>query len=361
MSYPFTDGLDFVRNAWYVAGWSHDFTRALAARRYLDEAVVMYRTASGEVSALADRCAHRAYPLSLGSLSGDQVVCGYHGFTYEAGGCCTRIPSQAHVPASYAVRRYPTLERAGIVWIWMGRAEDADESSMPDLFELGLTDPAFHHAVGDTSFCKNRYQLTHENLLDLSHIGFLHPGSIGTPHVTEHPVETRAHDRIVEATRLIANDEMTIFHKHTIGRTGRMDRTTRSVFMAPSAHVTHVTMVAPGTTARLGEPGYFSEFKINHLITPVSKSETLYFWAFNRTAMTDDDTTAFFRNALRNVFDQDRVALEMQEKSLTEDPGFSERSCKADEASIKARRLLEKLMREEREARVAVVSGKFQS
>ena len=47
---------------------------------------------------LDDRCPHRAAPLSMGTLDGDQVVCPYHGFTYAADGTCVRVPSQRNVP-----------------------------------------------------------------------------------------------------------------------------------------------------------------------------------------------------------------------------------------------------------------------
>ena len=95
--YPFGPGLDYVRNGWYAAGWSGDFGEALLTRTFLDEPVVLYRTSAGEAVALADRCAHRAYPLSLGTRLGDTVRCGYHGFTYDGHGRCVAIPSQQHV------------------------------------------------------------------------------------------------------------------------------------------------------------------------------------------------------------------------------------------------------------------------
>jgi len=348
--YPFDADLDYVRNAWYVAGWSADFGAELVARRYLDEPVVVYRSTSGTPVALADRCAHRAYPLSAGTRDGDTLVCGYHGFAYDCTGKCVAIPSQPHVPAAYGVRSYPTLERAGIVWIWMGDAAGADAALLPDLTELGFTDPNFHSASGGTKFVQCRYELLNENLLDLSHIGFLHPGSIGTPHVGQFPVVTSADATVVEATRTIYNDEGTPFHAAAVGIEGRMDRTTRSVFFAPGAHVTHVTMVAPGSGAAHGTPGYFGEFKIVHLITPSSAHETYYFWAFNRTARTDETTSAYMRDAFDHVFGQDSAALERQELRLRDDPSFRELSCKADEAPLKARRLLAGMMLSEKSA-----------
>jgi phenylpropionate dioxygenase-like ring-hydroxylating dioxygenase large terminal subunit len=346
--YPFEDGLDYVRNGWYAAGWSRDFGYELLARTFLDEPVILYRTIGGEPVALADRCAHRAYPLSLGTRIGDTLRCGYHGFSYDSEGRCVAIPAQERVPPAYGVRRYPTIERGGLVFIWMGEPDLADPGGLPDLFELGLTDPKFHVDIGGLNTWRNRYQLINENLLDLSHIEFLHFGTIGTPNVAASPVVTTVHPHMIEATRTISNDRATALHKRALGIEGAMDRTTRSLFFAPGAHVTQVLMVEPGSDARHGQPGYFGEFKQAHLITPSTHGQTYYFWSIARTSHTDAETSAFMLDAFRTVFAQDGVALEAQERSLRADPHFHEVSCKADEAALKARRLLTDLMRAEK-------------
>ncbi len=162
--YPFKDHVDFVRNAWYVAAWSSGVGGTPSANRFLDEPVVLYRTGSGEVVALADRCIHRGYPLSLGAVDGERIVCGYHGFTYDSDGRCVAIPSQARVPPAYAVRRYPTRERGGAVWIWMGEDAAADDALLPDVSELGLVNAQFHMSIGGTIRFRCRSELIHENL-----------------------------------------------------------------------------------------------------------------------------------------------------------------------------------------------------
>ena len=74
--------MDYVKNAWYVAGWSDDFSRTLRPLTILEQNVVLYRTEAGDVVALEDRCPHRLLPLSKGRLIGDDVQCGYHGMTF---------------------------------------------------------------------------------------------------------------------------------------------------------------------------------------------------------------------------------------------------------------------------------------
>ena len=84
---------NYPLNCWYVAATSDEVNASLLARQLLDRRVVLFRQSTGEIAALDDRCAHRAVPLSLGSLVDDQVVCAYHGFTYASTGACVRVPS----------------------------------------------------------------------------------------------------------------------------------------------------------------------------------------------------------------------------------------------------------------------------
>ena len=76
----------YLKNAWYVAGWSKDFDRTLKAETFLGEEIVIYRREDGAPVALEDACPHRKLPLSKGNLKGDTVECGYHGLTFDCSG-----------------------------------------------------------------------------------------------------------------------------------------------------------------------------------------------------------------------------------------------------------------------------------
>src|SRR5271155_1514420 len=78
---------------WYPVAWSDELRpgRALG-RRFADQPIVVYRGASGAVSALEDRCAHRQVPLHLGVVCGEQLKCHYHGWTYDRDGKCANVP-----------------------------------------------------------------------------------------------------------------------------------------------------------------------------------------------------------------------------------------------------------------------------
>src|SRR6516162_7413696 len=103
----------FLRNYWYAAAWSSEITHDLLGRILLNEPVVFFRTRSGPIAAIQDRCPHRGFPLSRGRLVDDSLECGYHGMTFDCAGRCVRIPGQAKIPAAAHLRTYPVVERHG--------------------------------------------------------------------------------------------------------------------------------------------------------------------------------------------------------------------------------------------------------
>src|SRR2546426_3807511 len=115
-------GTAFVHNAWYVIAESSEVGRTPLARTALGRSIVLYRTQSGAVVALQNRCCHRSFPLAHGRVDGDTLVCGYHGLRYDPTGRCVEIPMQKTVPSAVKVRAYTTIERGPFIWIWMGAA-----------------------------------------------------------------------------------------------------------------------------------------------------------------------------------------------------------------------------------------------
>ena len=114
--------MNYVRDAWYVAGWSHDLATAMPdAVTILGQPIVIYRSASGRVTALEDRCVHRLAPLSLGRCEGERLRCMYHGLLFDPDGSVVEIPGQDKIPPQARVRSYPIVERHSWIWIWMGR------------------------------------------------------------------------------------------------------------------------------------------------------------------------------------------------------------------------------------------------
>ena len=109
------------KKCWYVAATCDEIVESPLGRRLLGKDVVLWRGASGGVTAFENRCAHRAFPLSHSTVDGDRLVCGYHGCTYDHEGKCISVPSQPQVPMRMSVPVFPVLEKPPFVWIWLGK------------------------------------------------------------------------------------------------------------------------------------------------------------------------------------------------------------------------------------------------
>ena len=165
----------FLRNAWYVGAWDTEVGRQnLLRRTLLNEPVVFYRQ---EV--------------------GDMIQCPYHGLEYNADGNCVRVPGQSTVPPGCRVRSYPVVERNHWIWLWMGDPELANPDDIEDFHWMDHPD---WRAKGELMHLKADYRLLVENLLDLSHLSYIHATTLGTSAVAETPMSVDRSDRHVTVT-----------------------------------------------------------------------------------------------------------------------------------------------------------------
>ena len=187
-----------IRNAWYVAARSDEISRKLFARQYLGISTVLFRREDGSPVALQNRCCHRSFPLSEGKLDGDILECGYHGFRYDCSGKCVAVPSQKKPPENIRLRAFPVVEKKPFIWIWPGDPKLADESLLPHQEFFDHPDWAVN--IGYLNI-KGSYVHLHENLLDLSHLSFLHDKTFGTPEYARAPLELNVDEEHFEAWR----------------------------------------------------------------------------------------------------------------------------------------------------------------
>lgn len=163
---------------WYVAALSRQVTgRKPFASTILEEPLVLFRGADGRATALLDRCLHRNAALSGGDVFDGCIGCPYHGWTYDATGACVAIPSEGPDPtpkAGLRVTRFPTVEQDGLVWVYMGDADNAARAPEPFRFphsgEKGWT--SYFMLTG---FDGDVTDLV-ENFMDVPHTAFVHSG-----------------------------------------------------------------------------------------------------------------------------------------------------------------------------------------
>ena len=129
----------------------------------------------------------------------------YHGMKFEANGRCIEIPGQAAIPAGARVRSYPVVERDRFIWIWMGQPSLADESKILAFDWHSSKDwrmqPAYLHYQA-------HYQLIVDNLLDFSHLTFVHAETLGTQSIASTKAKLEPLDGGARVSRWYLNDEM---------------------------------------------------------------------------------------------------------------------------------------------------------
>jgi vanillate O-demethylase monooxygenase subunit len=330
-----------IANAWYVAASGAEITRMPLARRIIGRNVVLFRDTAGAPIALQNRCCHRSFPLSEGRLDGDTLVCRYHGLRYDFSGRCVEVPSQPRPPANVGVKAYPLRERGPFVWIWTGDPEHADESLLPHQHWLDSPDWDRYHGY---LHIKASYVHMHENLLDLSHLSFLHETTFGTPEYARAPIESTVEEGRYEVWRHV-ECELPAIYSRPLGWTGeRAVRSSGAEYVAPGLHVNtgRFRNVARPAATRDVEP----IVKVAQLLTPETNDTTHYYYCLARNfARGDEAMTEFMRKAQYAAFSEDVYALEqiraMQDTDT--DPEFHEIDVHVDRPGVEMRRHLKKL------------------
>ena len=348
--YPFRPGDFAPRNGWYVAAFCEDIDENLLSRWILGEPVVLYRKRDGEAVAVGGRCPHRYYPLAEGRRVGDAIQCGYHGITFGPDGICTRVPSQKTVPGVYRIPSYPLVERGLWAFIWMGDPDEADQSLIPAEEEIGYGLDGFIYRPFRTMFVEGRYQLLNDNLLDLTHLGFLHSSSIGTDENASAPEERVVDGNVVRSRRWLRDADIPPLLSKASGYAGKIDRLAGMDFHAPGFHAgLDEAYAVESDPERGGE--LLNNAKVFHAVTPATRTTCNYFFAFGGTSEAQVEG---FRKALCPVLDEDKFATEEIEKILQ----MSERlppelMLKSDGTAVIGRRLLQEMMDRERNQEAA--------
>jgi vanillate O-demethylase monooxygenase subunit len=346
------NAMSYVRNAWYPLAWSHELGRTLLARTFMDEPVVLYRTEAGRPAALEDRCCHKYLPLSMGALKGDAVVCGYHGMTYDASGACIRIPGQTQIPEQARVRAYPAVDHLGLVWLWAGEARAADPARLFDLPPYGK--PGWTVNRGPYTPIRANYQHLTDNLLDPTHVSFVHLSTLGSPEMAEIPVETEQQGDHVRVTRwTLDRPPVPIIEKLT-GLKTHVDRWQVYHFYAPSIAVTDFGSGPVGMGRSDADRDRAYRAHSCHFIAPETKSSSHYFWMQIRNfAVEDAAVSKLMTEQLVMAFAEDKAVLEAIQAA--EERGSPRPPVKLaiDAGPNRSRRIVERLIREEAMAAAA--------
>jgi phenylpropionate dioxygenase-like ring-hydroxylating dioxygenase large terminal subunit len=316
-------------------------TRQPLARLLLGEPVVLFRRQNGEGVALEDRCCHRHLPLSMGRLEGDDLRCGYHGLLFAPDGRCVQIPGQESVPPQARVRAYPLVERYRWLWIWMGSPERADPALIPNWWwadhrEWAFTQPEQIHVKCD-------YQLVSDNVLDVTHLAYVHASSIGASSITEFPATVEREERLVRLTRWIRDRPPPPLYQKAGGFPANVDRW---------QIVEHVPPCFSVNFAGCKDETRKIDLMALSAPTPETERTTHYFFGFVRNfGLADPEMEGIFSGDMVRVFNEDIPVLEAQQRNRELKPGAAAIDLKVDAAPLAARRMLQKMIECEQPAR----------
>jgi phenylpropionate dioxygenase-like ring-hydroxylating dioxygenase large terminal subunit len=335
----------FLKNAWYVAAWQSEIPSAgLFHRTILGEPVLLYRTSDNQVTALADRCPHRFAPLHLGKLSGDTVQCAYHGLTFGPTGQCVMSPhGDGRIPRGAAVRRYPTVVKDSIVWIWEGAPERADPARIPDYSFLTRVHPNAVFAGYLPTACN--FELATDNIMDLSHADFLHVGTLDTDGACARTrPEIKQEGSTVHVAWWLPSSRAMPVIADLLPDGGRCVDQWLEVTWEPPA----LMLLRAGATP-VGQP---REAGVGanavHLMTPETQCSTHYFFGGDRSFRQDDAALSEqMRKGVEAAFTyQDKPILEAQQRSIGAANLLSLKpvALPGDAGGLRARHVLEELI-----------------
>ena len=337
--------MPYLYNCWYMAGWAAEVDSSLLSRRLLDRPVVLFRDAGGSARALADSCPHRFVPLSLGRLVDGAVECAYHGLRFGADGKCVHSP-QGEVPKGAAVAAYPLVERHGILWIWMGN-EDPDDTLIPD---YSCNDPELHYLAGGYLLMETDYRFGTDNILDLSHVHFMHRDSLAKniAGYSREESEVRQVGEEVWSHRVYREVPASSLPGAQMGSNPAelYDVWNKVRWNAPAAMLLSIGH-APANTEHFSAV----ETRHTHIFTPMTHGQCHYWFGASRPkAMFSAEQVEFELSAVRGPFaDEDAPMLAAQQQAFGDQDFWEARPIilREDAAAIRARRILDKRIRAE--------------
>lgn len=339
---PGAKGRDYPLNQWYAAAHGDEVAREPLGRTICDQQVVFYRTGGGTVAALVDRCPHRKAPLSAGQLIGDNIECPFHGMQFAPDGMCKRIPAQDNIPPAAHIRAYPVVERHGHIWIWMGE-QRADPALIPDMH--WMTDPAFTAVKGRLELRCN-WLTALDNLIDDTHLSFVHRRSIGTPKIAQAPMTIEGGDDWVQFSRWTLDTPPSAFHARAGGFKSNVDRWFFSRFVKPGTVLIDVGSAPVGSGAPAGDRSKGINIFSNHTVTPATSTTCHYFWHGARNfGLTDENLSKQIFDDMSATFVEDRDIVEIVQRNQDLDPvNLPFLNLAGDAVCLRARRIIAALV-----------------
>jgi phenylpropionate dioxygenase-like ring-hydroxylating dioxygenase large terminal subunit len=314
-----------LKEYWYPVARTPDVGTDPVSFRLFGEDHVLWRGGEGTIHAALDECPHRGGRLSQGWIQEGCLVCPYHGWRFDSAGACVEIPQKdpdLPIPPRARVRSVLVEERYGLAWVCVGMPR----AHLPELPECDDPEWTLIHEIFD--LWETSAPRLIDNALDVSHLSFVHKGTIGDP---EHP---RLSDFAVQ------RDGTSL--SFTVSYTSRVNELQRQNVGLTGTHTTRTTH------AELVQPLVFRgvleyENGIKHILfrvgTPVDDTHTIVCQFVARNDDPSPERQQTIAELDRAVQNEDRRILEAINPNFPIDL-TTEFHTRADRMTVEFRRIL---------------------
>lgn len=288
-------------NVWYIAEWSESVSDTPVKVKMLGREFVLFRDIEGKAVCLSNTCCHRGASLAQGKRQDDGTLsCVFHGWRFNAGGRCTNIPSQldpaADIPASARIDSYPTQEKHGLIWVFLG---DQPEKAHP-LFDMPEdNDPAWRRVIFSDTWKANVHWAKMVDL-DQVHLHIVH----GIPLNEENPSRPSAH-----SVEWLDNG----FRTHLVSRPPPPSGEWAKMRKERTEVNSHLTFYLPGFTLygriQIGTPDTSFTNVFYSMSTPIDEENTkMYLVVFRNFMLEPEKDKDHLQRNLRNVYQDKAIA-----------------------------------------------------
>jgi phenylpropionate dioxygenase-like ring-hydroxylating dioxygenase large terminal subunit len=246
-------------------------------------------------------------------------------------------------PPAMRIRSFPVIEERPFLWIYVGDPARIDEVPRPHSLEWAHDD-TFAIEYGRIDI-KANYMLLKENVLDLTHFGYVHAQSFKITDWVDPPRLTGSGETCGYHQAFSRSPLPPVFAEPLGLAPGTpYDRENYGSFVSPALQIAAVDLIDPDTKEITGK------FRVSHATTPIDGTSMYYFWVGGRDHGTSPAEMKALRALTELGFAEDEAMIEAVQEVQSRDPRSTdelEKSVKADGPGVQARRIVKRWMERE--------------
>jgi phenylpropionate dioxygenase-like ring-hydroxylating dioxygenase large terminal subunit len=315
-------------NFWYAVMPSEALGTDRPVRvKMLGQNFAVFRDSGGTARVVSDICIHRCASLSGGRVRGDAVECPYHGWQFDGDGQCTRIPSlgvDGKIPARARIDAYPTEERYGLVFAFLG---DLPEAGRPPLMEIPEYGQEGWRCINLEYHWEANWARSIEAGLDPAHAEFVHSGMKFAGEDDEYAIPRDLEVKQEEWSTTMVAELRTIPLKKREDL-GNADLTS----VKPEAGLTRATSIFHGPTCTITRINFGPGQEVCQYMweTPEDEFHVAKHLVSVRSIMASPSFDASFNQRNLFVADEDKVVIERVDPMVFPDSNTREVLVPAD-------------------------------